>query len=291
LLSGGTFTTNEATLNVITEPEIATQPENVVACENEVVGFAVVATPSSGTVRYQWFRNGTALANQTAQALAFPNGVTAADAGTYSVRVSNDCGNVTSDEVTLTVRAATVITQQPQDVQVDRGAQFTLTVAATGEGTLTYQWFKNNQPINGATANSFTVSPTADADGGQYFVVVTGECGPDTSRIVAVVINPVSTDDASVTGLALEQNYPNPFSSVTTVRFSVPKTTHVKLSIRDISGREIITLVNEVMNAGSHSVEIDANKAVNGTNLSSGMYLYTLTVDGKTITKQMILRK
>lgn len=84
---------------------------------------------------------------------------------------------------------------------------------------------------------------------------------------------------------ALEQNYPNPFNPVTKINFSILRTGMVSLKIFDVSGREINTVVNEVLNPGEYSAEFD------GSNLASGVYFYKLETIDFAETKKMILTK
>ena len=83
----------------------------------------------------------------------------------------------------------------------------------------------------------------------------------------------------------LFQNYPNPFNPVTQIRFALAKTSDVKLSVYNISGQRVAELASGVKNAGHHAVDFD------GSRLNSGIYYYTLEVDGKAITKRMVLTK
>ncbi len=84
----------------------------------------------------------------------------------------------------------------------------------------------------------------------------------------------------------LSQNYPNPFNPSTNIKFSVPKESNVQLRIYDISGREILTLVNEKLKAGNYSLKWNASS------YSSGVYFYRITTDaGFTETRKMILVK
>jgi len=83
----------------------------------------------------------------------------------------------------------------------------------------------------------------------------------------------------------LKQNYPNPFNPSTNINYSIKKSGLVKLSIYDLSGKEISTLVNEVQQAGSYSVTF------NGSGFSSGVYYYKLASDNFSETKKMILAK
>ncbi|MDO9549053.1 MAG: T9SS type A sorting domain-containing protein [Candidatus Marinimicrobia bacterium] len=70
--------------------------------------------------------------------------------------------------------------------------------------------------------------------------------------------------------LYLYQNYPNPFNPTTIISYQLPKSSHVKLSIYDISGRLVETLVNDYKNVGYYSVEWNAK------NVGSGIYLYRI---------------
>jgi hypothetical protein len=88
----------------------------------------------------------------------------------------------------------------------------------------------------------------------------------------------------------LIQNYPNPFNPVTKINFDVPvchsgegRNPVVKLVVYDMLGREMETLVNQKMNAGSYSVDF------NGTNLSGGVYFCRMQSAGFTDVKKIVL--
>jgi hypothetical protein len=84
---------------------------------------------------------------------------------------------------------------------------------------------------------------------------------------------------------ALHQNYPNPFNPVTTIGFSIARTEHVNLTIFNVKGQEMMTLVDESMAPGSYKAQIDART------WPSGLYFYQLTAGGKQMVKRMILMK
>jgi hypothetical protein len=83
----------------------------------------------------------------------------------------------------------------------------------------------------------------------------------------------------------LSQNYPNPFNPSTSISFDLPVDGKVSLKIFDMSGKEMMTLVNEVKTAGYYSVSF------NGSNLSSGAYFYRINAGDFTATKKMTLIK
>lgn len=83
----------------------------------------------------------------------------------------------------------------------------------------------------------------------------------------------------------LSQNYPNPFNPVTNISFSLPKSGFVSLKVFDVMGREVASLVNKDVTAGSYTVDFDASR------LSSGVYFYRLTSGEFSDTKKLMLIK
>ena len=92
-------------------------------------------------------------------------------------------------------------------------------------------------------------------------------------------------DDLALFNYKLEQNFPNPFNPTTAIKFSIPKTQNVSLKIYDVLGREIRSLLNEVMSLGEHTVNFNAE------GLPSGIYIYVLRTESKVLTNKMMLLK
>ncbi len=84
---------------------------------------------------------------------------------------------------------------------------------------------------------------------------------------------------------SLSQNYPNPFNPSTKIKFAIPKSSFVKLTVYDILGREAAKLVNGNLSAGSYEYEFD------GTGLNSGVYFYRLEAGEHRETRRMVLLK
>ncbi len=139
---------------------------------------------------------------------------------------------------------------------------------------------------------------------GTYSVKIEGEC--DQSGLHAVQVNISEGNNLYwvdtvyfdvVSGLAestptlpknfaLLQNYPNPFNPVTTIRYDLKNKSNVQLTIYDLAGRAIKTLVNQTQNAGRHAVEFDAS------GLSSGIYVYRIkTSAGFVASRKMVVLK
>ncbi|MCH7618894.1 MAG: T9SS type A sorting domain-containing protein [Candidatus Marinimicrobia bacterium] len=87
---------------------------------------------------------------------------------------------------------------------------------------------------------------------------------------------------------SLGQNYPNPFNPSTTIAYDVPAASNVSINIYDMLGRNVITLVNEQKNAGSHTVEWNGKNS-SGIQVTSGIYFYRLEAGQSAITKKMLL--
>ncbi|GAB4182793.1 MAG: hypothetical protein Kow00108_19750 [Calditrichia bacterium] len=84
---------------------------------------------------------------------------------------------------------------------------------------------------------------------------------------------------------SLSQNFPNPFNPTTTIRYDLPERTHVELSIHNILGRKIKTVINGMKPAGRHQIYVDM------TGVSSGVYFYRLKTKNFIETKKMIFLK
>ncbi|MEQ8192565.1 MAG: T9SS type A sorting domain-containing protein, partial [Candidatus Eremiobacterota bacterium] len=95
----------------------------------------------------------------------------------------------------------------------------------------------------------------------------------------------VSENEAKKIEYTLAANYPNPFNPSTNINYAIKEAGLVKLKVYDILGAEVTELVNEIQEAGYHSVEF------NSGNLPSGVYIYTMQVNGFTSSKKMLLMK
>jgi hypothetical protein len=98
-----------------------------------------------------------------------------------------------------------------------------------------------------------------------------------------VSLNPISSEIPKT--FELFQNYPNPFNPITQIKFDVPKSSFINLTIYDAVGKEIGVLVNENLQAGSYSVDWDAST------YPSGVYFYRITAGDYVQTKKMVLVK
>ncbi len=97
--------------------------------------------------------------------------------------------------------------------------------------------------------------------------------------------NILSTQIKSPDKFTLNQNYPNPFNPSTKIVYQIPERAYVTLKVYDVLGNEVTELVNKTIEAGKHEIIFDAS------NLTSGVYFYTIFTDGFTQTRKMILMR
>ncbi len=170
----GTATSNAATLTVTAapaDPVISAQPADQTVTAGRPGSFSVSAT-GSGTLQYQWRKNGMNLAGATAATLAVPAALTSDCGGTFSVVVSTAAGNVTSAPATLTVLPAAggpIILTHPERARVLAGSTGTFNVSAWSPTPLTYQWQQGTftavmVDIPGATNARYITPATALSD-------------------------------------------------------------------------------------------------------------------------------
>jgi hypothetical protein len=134
---------------------------------------------------------------------------------------------------------------------------------------------------NGETPDSCQISITignnsGDVSVGSYFLV-------DDLAFQGVATGVDKDDNLNPNTVTLAQNYPNPFNPSTTIQFSIPEQTFIKLEIFNSLGEKVSTLVSEELNKGSYKYEWNAS------DLPSGFYFYTLKSKSYTETKKMIL--
>ena len=184
----GSTDSEKATLTVaaVGAPTITTQPKSLAVGTGGQATFTVVA--DGDDLAYQWFRGSTPVAGATEATLNVSD-VTSAQTGSYTVRVSNGSGSVTSAPATLSLASANapVITAQPQPVTAPLGRRATFGVTAKGDN-LRYQWQKDGVAISGATDAVYAIPSVATADAGIYRAIVSNANGSTTSAEAGLTV-------------------------------------------------------------------------------------------------------
>jgi hypothetical protein len=113
-----------------------------------------------------------------------------------------------------------------------------------------------------------------------------GAYGGPLSRILTTQLIGITGNNSEIPEqFALYQNYPNPFNPQTKITFDMPQSGYMSLKIFDILGREVRTLTEGLVQAGTHTIDFDAS------GFSSGVYFYKLTGSDFSFTKKMVLTK
>ncbi|RKX21698.1 MAG: hypothetical protein DRP35_03670, partial [Candidatus Zixiibacteriota bacterium] len=164
-------------------------------------------------------------------------------------------------------------------VDYDGPTSGSLNGVTSADGTVSFQGSSMKRPAGEWCFEVTNVtSGTHPYDAGSNAVTRACESGPvyKTDNFVSQLLPSV---------YALDQNYPNPFNPATGISFSLPKASHVTLTVYNIMGQKVAELANGEMPAGNHAVEWDASA------MSSGVYLYRLETNEFSDTKKMLLIK
>lgn len=141
--------------------------------------------------------------------------------------------------------------------------------------TVTYLGLAALQVRSSVAFGDFVFTPLFTP--GAVTVDFTTDVGDDTHSLLPKVF-------------VLNQNYPNPFNPTTTIKFSLPKSAEIRLTVYNILGQEVTRLAEGRFSAGQHTVSFDAASRA-GSALASGIYFYRLEADGHALTRKMTLLK
>ena len=121
--------------------------------------------------------------------------------------------------------------------------------------------------------------------GAHTLTLVGSEFNVDYVQFIQEITSSVKKRTALPDGFALGQNYPNPFNPTTNITFSLGKVSNVELSVFNVLGQKVETLVNQRMPAGAYNVTWDA------ANVTSGLYFYIMKAGNITVTRKMMVIK
>lgn len=165
------------------------------------------------------------------------------------------------------------------------GAWATPTMLANSVGGL-FSTAAEELAISGSTATASLVYYADTARGSVVFDGMPSVQTPIIFRTVSFsTVSSVGNEAFAPNAYRLEQNFPNPFNPATSIRYTIGKADHVTLKVYNMLGQEVATVVNQVQDAGSHTVNFNAS------NLASGMYLYKIQAGAFSEVKKMMLLK
>ncbi len=169
-------------------PSIIQQPQSQAIPIGSPVTFRVVVN-GTAPIFYQWQKNGLNLGSQTNAVISLA-GVGLADAGGYSVVVSNAYGSLTSSLAVLEVGMPPAFSQQPQSQALTNGASLVLFAPALGVEPIRYQWFFSNAPLANARSFQLSITNLGKTNTGPYYVSASNIFGVTRSFTAAVSILP-----------------------------------------------------------------------------------------------------
>ena len=182
-------------LTVIQPPFITTQPTNVTVLEGESAAFSITATGGL-PLSYQWRDNGTNLidgggiSGSTTSNLVFIS-VSASEAGTYTIVVTNAAGKVTSASALLTIPTSPpVFVLEPTNQSIYAGQNVEFAAAVVGSQPYSYQWNFNSTAIPGATNATLTLTDLQLDQSGDYSLLATNAYGTTESTPATLTVNP-----------------------------------------------------------------------------------------------------
>ncbi|MGA2173571.1 MAG: immunoglobulin domain-containing protein [Verrucomicrobiota bacterium] len=193
-------------------PVITVQPLNQTVLFQGTATFSVTAS-SGTTMTYQWRKNGANVGGATSSSYTIAD-AQATDQASYSVKIVNGGGSVTSSNATLTVLFPPGITTQPASQAVVLGQNASFSVAASGTAPISYQWSLSGSPLAGATSSALTLTSVQTNQAGIYAVLVTNAYGAVTSinATLTVYVPPSITTQPLSQGVT--QGQPVSFSVV-----------------------------------------------------------------------------
>ena len=188
----GSARSTAAIVSSATPVSISAPPASGEVCVGSPITLSVTA---SGTgLGYQWRKGGLPIGGQTGSTFSIASSGEA-DSGSYDVVVTGFCNTVTSSAATIVVNPTTAITSSPSSVVTCVGSSPSFTVSAVGSRK-GYQYYKaQSNLLQSSSSPTFTINSVTAADAGDYYVVVTGDCGAPvtSSTFTLTVIDPSTT--------------------------------------------------------------------------------------------------
>ncbi|WRQ86003.1 family 43 glycosylhydrolase [Actomonas aquatica] len=189
---------------VDTAPQWLTAPADQAVSTGATVTLTAMASGDPEPT-YQWRKDGAPIAGATRATLTL-NDVAVTDSGDYTVVATSRAGSATSAAATVLVTVPPIrITTHPVSLTQTAGSNAQLSVIAEADGALTYQWFRNDVAVAGATAATLDLNPLQPSDAGDYTVAVTSGSGTVSSRLARITVatpQPGRLANASVRSVA-----------------------------------------------------------------------------------------
>ena len=171
-------------------PTIVMQPTSQSIQVGNTVLFSVSCT-GDAPLTFQWYKNDAAIQGQVGSSFSITS-VAESDAGSYTVKVTNAGGSVTSAAAVLAVivPVAPTITTQPENKTVEVNGSTSLSVQAEGTQPLVYTWYKDGVAVPASMGNTLPIMMAQTSNEGIYSVKISNMVGSVTSNDVTVTVTP-----------------------------------------------------------------------------------------------------
>ena len=171
-------------------PTIVMQPTSQSIQVGNTVLFSVSCT-GDAPLTFQWYKNDAAIQGQVGSSFSIPS-IAESDAGSYTVKVTNAGGSVTSAAAVLAVivPVAPTITTQPENKTVEVNGSTSLSVQAEGTQPLVYTWYKDGVAVPASMGNTLPIMMAQTSNEGIYSVKISNMVGSVTSNDVTVTVTP-----------------------------------------------------------------------------------------------------
>ncbi len=191
---GSTYSATAAvTVTQPAAPAITVQPQPLSVVTGGTATFSAEVTGAPSPA-FQWLKDGTPLSGATSRVLSL-SAVSATNAGSYTVIVSNTLGTVVSTPATLTVTlpvTAPTFTSQPRSQSASAGSTVVFTTGVSASPAPAFQWLRNGALLPGATNSSLLLPSVSPADAGNYYVIASNGAGSATSATATLTVTPGS---------------------------------------------------------------------------------------------------
>ena len=244
-----------------------------------------ITVKGNGKGTYEWRFKGNIIQGARDSVLTIA-AVKPTDAGDYVATVNTGCRATQSQPARLFVKPTTRVTNEPQGVSITSGSPLELKVVA--EGTkLEYQWYVDGAKINNATDSMYRLPSTNTGNSGDYFVIITGECGIDTSAVAKVVVSPPSSVSESVKEQSNDIQIKVFGQDANDMHFTVNSLKAGMASISLMSGTG--ELIQHVFEGMINASEVHEYRLPSG--LASGSYWINVKIGGMSNSKQCIIKQ
>lgn len=176
----GYVVSNVAEVIVNVPPVIAEQPEDIVVCEGEE--FTIDIT-SQGTepIDFEWYvLETTTLIGDVED--YYTNAANPENTGSYFCVLSNMCGDVSTDTVSVEIRSLPLVLTHPEGLDVCVGDYVEMSITANGSEPLDYLWYRNGSSVSSQTNSTLSISEAQVNQTGTYFCRVMNDCGYEDSE-------------------------------------------------------------------------------------------------------------